>query len=758
MKIYKYICILISCLLAISCSQDYDMSNNSMSSVSLNFEAQSMTLKKVTTRGSDAKDTDESAINSLHIFIFSNTGNYLTYEDKPAYIVVGNSTTLKLDPAAFSAGANNATIFALANLEESVFEDGNGDGIPDNFANLSALQNFVYTPEQYNNWLEIPDADGDGVKDMPMAGMETGTNLTAASGVIEVSMRALMSRIDVNIGIDSKYADTEHDYPQLSLTGIEMMNIPKSVKLSATADGGTTSGVEFISKSIKPEAKTIYNHNGSYTYTFYLFENMQQPKAYTYPEGIKDSEKQVHKPLRAQANATNFKFTGSYTDYHGINYKATYTLYLGSNHTDNFEIKRNYQYKNNISITGLSKSTLPGEYATSGGSVNIYGFDAIVEIDLSESGFYVSMLRDQDIDAHASIVPMDIYTDGNPVKFEITEGSEWVKMEYISPQVMAANDYKPYTGIRDYFTTDLMNTLHSSISNCMNRSRIYFYVDENVEINETTLDPAPARKATICISSGSIKKYITLRQPGLRKVIATRDNQEGNIFNRKTYTYSFIFYVEEYEEYLNHYDPLDPYNNTTQMFEGLPWSSQQGGVEIGGGYATNTNYNADIYINGSKVTNAILNKYTESDRKYTSKPLTAAEYCNNKNKRNANGTPNTSDGIWYLPGITELEAMLTTYYAVFEDFQSNLYWSCAPAKESSGWFGEAESTEYARASKVTYNEASASFDYAESSVGNEGYKLRTEKLRIRAAYLPNSTKFFENYGNLTRTYQDRKQK
>lgn len=66
------------------------MSNNSMSSVSLNFEAQSMTLKKVTTRGSDAKDTDESAINSLHIFIFSNTGNYLTYEDKPAYIVVGN--------------------------------------------------------------------------------------------------------------------------------------------------------------------------------------------------------------------------------------------------------------------------------------------------------------------------------------------------------------------------------------------------------------------------------------------------------------------------------------------------------------------------------------------------------------------------------------------------------------------------------------------------------------------------------------------
>ena len=55
---------------------------------------------------------------------------------------------------------------------------------------------------------------------------------------------------------------------------------------------------------------------------------------------------------------------------------ATYTLYLGSNHTDNFEVKRNYQYKNNITITGLTKTSLPGQYVGSNGTVNVYGFDA----------------------------------------------------------------------------------------------------------------------------------------------------------------------------------------------------------------------------------------------------------------------------------------------------------------------------------------------------------------------------------------------
>lgn len=761
MKISKYIYIIIICLCAAACTQDDDYATFNEGNLTFDFKAKGMSVKEVTTRGADAKDTDESRINSLHIFLFDSNGNYLTYDGEPGYMNVGNNTSPKLAQTSFAnaTAARTATIYAVANMESWVFADNNSDGKPDAFNNLSDLQNYVYTPKNYTDLLEIPDADNNGIKDMPMVGMKTGQNLTVESGIIEVEMRALMARVDINISIDSKYSDVANDFPQLSLSNVEMVGIPQSVAFTATNDGGTTN-VTTTSKALKPENKTIYNHNGSYSFTYYVFENMQQPKAYTYPTGIKDNEKQAHKPLRAQDKATSFKFTGEYTDYNGAKNVATYTLYLGSNHTDNFEVKRNYQYKNNITITGLTKTSLPGQYVGSNGTVNVYGFDARVDVDLSASKFYVSVFRERDIDVHASVVPMDIYTDGSPVTISIENPStaNWVRMEYVSASTMSGNNYKPYTGIRDYFTTNLVTqTLanNHTINNCENKSRVYFYVDENVGINSSTLDPNPAREATIIIKSGDIIKEVILKQPGLRKVVANR-TKDGGWFGSDEH-YSYTFYIEEYEEYLNHYDPLDPYNNTTQMFEGLPWSTTSSGVEIGGGYATNGDYNAPVYINGALVTTAILNKYGSSDRKYTTKPWTAAEYCNNKNKRNADGTPNLSSGIWYLPGISELESSLTTYYAVFEDFQNYFYWSCAPAKKSAGWFGEEESTTYARATKAIKN-ADNTFKYAESSSsngftdhsGNGGYALRTTSLRIRAAYIPRTSTFFSNTSNLTR--------
>lgn len=732
MKISKYIYIIIICLCATACTQDDDYVTYNEGSLAFDFKAKGMSVKEVTTRGADAKDTDESRINSLHIFLFDSNGNYLTYDGEPGYMNVGNNTSPKLAQTSFAnaTAARTATIYAVANMESWVFADNNSDGKPDAFNNLSDLQNYVYTPKNYTDLLEIPDADNNGIKDMPMVGMKTGQDLTVESGIIEVEMRALMARVDINISIDSKYSDVANDFPQLSLSNVEMVGIPQSVAFTATNDGGTTN-VTTTSKALKPENKTIYNHNGSYSFTYYVFENMQQPKAYTYPTGIKDNEKQAHKPLRAQDKATSFKFTGEYTDYNGAKNVATYTLYLGSNHTDNFEVKRNYQYKNNITITGLTKTSLPGQYVGSNGTVNVYGFDARVDIDLSASKFYVSMFRERDIDVHASIVPMDIYTDGSNVQVSIENPStaSWVRMEYVSPSQMQANSYRPYTGIRDYFTTDLVtNTLRNNhtINNCGNRSRIYFYVDENVQISGG--QPAPAREATILIKSGGVTKEIVLKQPGLRKVTFTSGST------------NYVLYIEEYEEYLNHYDPLDPYNNTTQMFEGLPWSSQSGGVGIG--YATESGDNAEIYVDGITLTDAILSKYNESDRKYTSKPITAAEYCVNKNKRDANGNHVTTNGTWYLPAIRELENILKTYYAVFEDFQYYFYWSSAPAKKRQFlWYTEA--TEYARATKA-YKTSDNEFDYRPSDSGNEftnhngtgGYAKRTEALRIRAAYKP----------------------
>lgn len=784
MKLYGYIGILILALCSTACVQDNvipEADGISGPGLSLNFQAEGMSEQKVTTRGSDVKNADESAINSLHIFLFDQWGEYLTYNGNPAYLYVGTNTTPKIVQVAFKDQnlAKTATVYAVANVEKHIFADSNGDGMPDDFPNLAALQNYTYTPVNYTQWAEIPDADGDGVKDMPMVGMETGTDLTVASGVVEVKMKALMARVDMKISLKSEYVDVANNYPQLTLTQLQMLNIPKSVSFTATADGGTTSLGELASFSTKPQSKVIYNESGEYNFTYYVFENLQQPKAYTYPEGIEESDKQAHKPLRAQADkATKFLFTGEYTDYNGGKYTATYTLYLGSNHTDNFEVKRNFQYKNNVVVTGLTKSKLPGQHLPDGSTVDIYGFDARVDVVLSSTKFYVSVFNERDIDAHASIVPMDIYTDGNPVTISVVNPTEdsWVRMEYVSPETMKNANYKTFTGVRDYFTHDLVtNTLkdNHTISNCGNRSRVYFYIDENVAIINDNLDPAPAREAQICISSGDVKKYVTLRQPGLKKVVFVKrnPNKEWEGLKRYYFEYQYTLYIEEYEEYTDYYDPLDVHNNTNTMYEGLPWGAS--GKSIGG--ATNTDYDSDVYINGPKKTNQVLN-HGVSDRKYTTKPLTAAEYCNNKNKRNANGSTNTSGGIWYLPAISELEAILTTYYSTFTEFQNYYYWSAAPGKHKTTEISVVESIDYARATKVikkgnsfTYAESYDSDwigyvwadrnDYGcmwESHASNKGgYARRTQPLRIRAAYAPNHGSFFSNYGNLNRTHSKR---
>lgn len=71
-----------------------------------------------------------------------------------------------------------------------------------------------------------------------------------------------------------------------------------------------------------------------------------------------------------------------------------------------------------------------------------------------------------------------------------------------------------------------------------------------------------------------------------------------------------------------------------------------------------------------------------------STPLSAVEYCYNKNKRNNFGE--VTDPVWYLPAIDEIEEVVMSEYigvdnkpyntyARFIDFQDKFYWSSQPA-------------------------------------------------------------------------------
>ena len=126
-------------------------------------------------------------------------------------------------------------------------------------------------------------------------------------------------------------------------------------------------------------------------------------------------------------------------------------------------------------------------------------------------------------------------------------------------------------------------------------------------------------------------------------------------------------------------------------------------------------------------------------------PLTAFQYCHNKNKRNLSGLvpanyPQTrlrrryyfdyDNGKWFLPGITQMENALETYYRTFNEFQ-DFYWSASAAKE--GWNGNTQDGDRARATRVDANgEHINSNENTANWYPNGGNASRLEELRIRA--------------------------
>lgn len=217
-------------------------------------------------------------------------------------------------------------------------------------------------------------------------------------------------------------------------------------------------------------------------------------------------------------------------------------------------------------------------------------------------------------------------------------------------------------------------------------------------------------------------------------------------------------YVEAYEEYISHYDPLNEFEGN-YIYDGLEWGLN--GEYLGSNFIIQGEDDTwcNVYYNGAEATQHIITKAGQSEMNLNEKPRSAAEYCYNKNKRNSSGNVQgmTKVSGWFLPGIRQLEAILTSYYNTYPEFQHNFYWSSAAGKRRVGiWpYDYYEDNSYARATKalenpvdengngeIDYEEMYAKTDwndYYTSENGTTGKTPRTGvRLRIRAAYIPPS--------------------
>jgi hypothetical protein len=391
------------------------------------------------------------------------------------------------------------------------------------------------------------------------------------------------------------------------------------------------------------------------------------------------------------------------------------------------------------------------------------------------------MLNERTMDAHIGVLPMYIYFFGDHGQqmISVTVDKDWVGMEKISAENMAngvvsetsqevKGNFAAGHGKRKYFTTNLVNELRAKATTMEltdSRDRIYFYINENLVLED--------REAIITFEyfekeNGVFKSKGTeqrkIEQTHLLPVeVWIGDGTYENAGGDDKFA---TIYMEAIEEYLDNYDPLDPYNSN-QVYTGLPWGYDEKKV-------LNINYGRDEcynnYVEGLAYTIDIVRTYTPI-KEYTLNSIDSTTnaflYCYNKNKRcDSSGDikyefknpswfysaesyyDRTKDNVnnlrplfsgnhakWFLPGITQLERALEKYYSLYPEFQGNLYWSSAVGKVTTkNWIGTSSSspsTKHARATNLT---ADGNHVGSESKEGDEqpGYKRRTEKCRVRA--------------------------
>ena len=723
--IFKSIFLGLAVLFCAACTNEWEESCDGQAlregEVSLQWLPANMGIKHVKTRGTDPKTAEEQEIHNVHVFIFKQDGSYLRATDSDAfqgYRYLDGSQNLVLQTNMFESGAENAIVVAVANVGQDVFGNMTGEGHPENVPNLAALHDFKY---------ELPSITATlPANGLPMLG-EANANL--ASGTTEkvtlIQLKSLMARIDLDFTMDPYQSSDDRRNPALRIDEVRVVNFPKGCTLSPQL----ASDADTETKDIQLQGETVVEGLDDFIgrilrvgepqeLTLYMFEHGRAAKDYTYPEGIDESERQRYKNKLADEKAAYIEMEGVYTNHNGYKYAVVYRLYPGNNATNDFTIRSNCQYKNNISVKGITVNNMGKEAL----------LDTRVDIDSDRNPYFIEMLRELEHDAHFCVTPMDVFIyRGGSVKVTIqtsetnTSAPTWIRMKPLERAATIAGD-----GKEPYFTTDLVSsldesenisyTITSNDNSQTHEERIYFYIDENTpsESQAAEAQEVPSREAVLRIDytggdSSTIPwnhtRYILIRQRGMLPVVLPT--------YQSVYT-GYTFYIECYEEYLEYYDGKDSF---TQTYDGLPWGLK--GIETGLGGTDGNLYLPYGWRNTMQMMrNFRLNlpEGENDDIMLNEKPRSAAEYCYNKNKRNSNGEVEYCH--WYLPTIRELEHAMDKYYGTFREFQNNWYWSANPGNyggryyDSQGKFHESdgrsgadyitwtgEHVDYARATK-----------------------------------------------------------
>ena len=288
---------------------------------------------------------------------------------------------------------------------------------------------------------------------------------------------------------------------------------------------------------------------------------------------------------------------------------------MGANNYNDYNILRNHNYIYNISINGMTYD-----------DVTVDVFDSRVH---KAYALQVSAPYSTQMDAHYDKRYLDI--TASPGKVEVKLFDNQAEAESGSSSI--PNDYWIRLSDMDTYNIGIDPDEASSkelVFNDTQRQRLYIYTDENLSTSSRsavvriihTPDPGSSE-----IVERQVVRYYTFTQAGVIEV---------KLDDGKT------LLVESYEEYgMN----LDPYPGESPV-QGLQWGW------------SGTAMNEAVYgADSGQVNTALIVGHNGNPGDFENGSLYkdyAARYCDNKNKRDADGNVIADERKWYLPAIDEL--------------------------------------------------------------------------------------------------------
>ena len=569
-----------------------------------------------------AFDTNQQALPSSHINIdkpnptflinankYDGTGILASMEDGISLMYYDNK----------AKGIDKCRIYIVANAYHLIgerLESGKIQSIDDLNAALvdtNASLSMPHTEDNQPIGLPMIGTHGDETFDLTYGG--TGKNAIAT-----IPLKKLYSKICFRMQVNSNQIVANGPTPKFTIDRAEVYNVPSKIRMGY-ANGDYVDNVEnpqylYTSepheiKEFKNNKTTIY-HSSSVTtndvieFEFYMPEHKVTPLDITYPWDAEKNEefedyRQYFKPKGVSGSeggvpttkiAPFVRICGTYYDHNGQIKDVSYDIYLGQNEYNDFEIKRNQQLNNYITITGLTNH----KYAYGKDETNI---SVDHRVTMSNKGYHIYMEREAILDAHFEVRPIDIELQkGSYMTITIPETyRKWIAMESdeVARANNATNNYVSNTenmAVRRYFTTDLVSELEGAnggqvripdkgVASETKTYRVWFYVDENPNVYDKTGATSPNSDTDGTTYSVSKTLYrnapVTFKFSGIASddpnsnvdsAETTINFQQWNLWRVWSADGKRYYDIEHEEEYLNNYASDMPYDSKQ---DGMPW-------------------------------------------------------------------------------------------------------------------------------------------------------------------------------------------